>query len=144
MWRGIKLLKTHTVALPTLALFPVVIAIWSLSALISHYGASQLPLWFGGMGVGILLGMWSVRRLSVTTDGQQLTISGDVIPLLLSLAIFVVRFGIEAASEIVPTFSGSALCMGLECVAAVIAGAFWGRLIAFIKIARRNARPTRD
>lgn len=133
LWGGIKTLKTHRVSWKEIAVMPIVMLLWSFYAM---YG--RLSIWALAIAAGIALGRLTIRRLILQFDRKRnlLQVSGDVWPLILSMTIFSLRYGIGVFDALHPESSDGFIRLAAELAATVVSGMFLGRLAGYWKRSR--------
>jgi len=95
LWLGIINLRERTLVLRLLFAFPLVMLVLSVSNSIGTSAPPELALadWLCCAAVGISIG-WSLAQkpLAVDPKAGRITLSGSVVPLIVSLSIIVLRY----------------------------------------------------
>lgn len=144
---GASQMRTRAVDLTRLTLMPVAMSILSLWSIGTAFGRSPhialaVGTWFAGLVVVLLLaGAWP-RRTALAFDARTraVTVPGSVMPLLLILAIFVLRYGVNVELAMAPQLAGNAdYAATVGTIYGLCSGVFAGRAWRLVQ----SARPSR-
>ncbi|NGX51169.1 MAG: hypothetical protein K1060chlam2_01029 [Chlamydiae bacterium] len=140
LWIGWRARRSYVASWKTLLIMPTILFVWSIYRAFSHFEVVSISLWAVSITIGIVLGALTTRRLDLRFDKRRrvVEIAGNWTPLLLSLSIFSLRYFLGATYVLHPELAGSAILMGVECIATVISGTFTGRLIGYWQRAKES------
>lgn len=100
---GAAQLRTREVGLRRLTIVPIAMTVLSASGLLSAFGASlpAVGAWLGGLAAALTLGARWVAARGIVPSARPgvLKVSGSVVPLLLILALFAIKYfvGVQLA-----------------------------------------------
>jgi hypothetical protein len=134
---GLKARRTHTVPLALPLAIPALFFIWSLTSFFSRFGteAKLIVLWVLFLTAGSLLGFRYIVRLPLqfADEKRMVTMPGSLLPLLLSLTIFTLKFSSGVIGGYFPHLNGSVAFLVMELIAATALGFFAGRGIGCLR-----------
>jgi hypothetical protein len=134
--RGFKALRSGTAPLSKLALVPLIFAGWGIAHLISDplVGWSSAIVWMTGALVGVMGGVFIASRSRFIVDpvANTVMLPGSVVPLLLIIVTFVVKFwlGVELATVTDVASLGMFVLID-AAVSGAVAGVFAGRFLTY-------------
>ncbi|MEG9883625.1 MAG: DUF6622 family protein [Hyphomicrobiales bacterium] len=132
--RGIKMLRTRQTTIERQALMPVIFSIWSLWSIATELSA--LEFGFGGFlvgaaaGFGSGFGLYSAigYRTSYSKASGLLECPGSIMPLIMILTAFCLKYGISVFLALHQDSAHSnAFCFLYGAIGGVVSGMFWGR-----------------
>lgn len=126
---GLRMMKPRQVSARQLAMLPLVMTVYSLVSLYASFGAQPilLPAWGSGVAMALGLGYWLINPRGVQYDSttQMFTLPGSVLPMLLMLAIFAVKFVTGFAAAQVPMLLADPQFVGMmSLVSGLLSGGF--------------------
>lgn len=122
---GVRRLKTRELPVAGALVPTAAFLIWSIVgahtfAVTAGY-AVALAAWLGGAAVGAITGVAMPEARGERLPGRRVLQPGSVLPLILYLGVFVVRFACGAWGAIVPAQAITATAVGVAVGAAVMA-----------------------
>jgi hypothetical protein len=139
--RGFKALKSGTAPLSKLALIPLIFAGWGIAHLIFDplVGWSSAIAWMAGALVGVMGGVFIASRSRFIVDpvANTVMLPGSVVPLLLIIVTFAVKFwlGVELATVTDVASLGMVVLID-AVVSGAVAGVFAGRFFTYWRALR--------
>ncbi|HSW73001.1 MAG TPA: DUF6622 family protein [Chlamydiales bacterium] len=131
---GIKSRKTQVLPLKVLFIMPIVFTVWSFYSFTARYNSMGIGLlWALCIGVGSAIGSGIVQRMALRFDKENKLVEmpGSLLTLILSLSIFITKFGLGMAYSMNPEWIGKLLFF--EFSTTIITGVFIGRLVGVLK-----------
>jgi hypothetical protein len=134
--RGFKALRSGTAPLSKLALIPLIFAVWGIAHLLSDplVGWSSAVAWITGALVGVAGGVFIASRSRFIVDpiANTVMLPGSVVPLLLIIVTFAVKFwlGVEFAT-VTDVASLGVFVLIDAVVSGAVAGVFAGRFFTY-------------
>lgn len=130
---GIEALKTHTVPIYRLFIFPVIFFVWGFYSLMQKCGNSfDFFIWIFSLCAGIGIGWLLFRHLILKIDRQNslVTFAGSYSLLILIVTIFCVKyfFGFMHATSLF-SYAADVIQKAEIIVSGVITGIFIGRVV---------------
>ena len=139
---GIKATKPNILPLWRIAVMPLIFVIWSIYSI--YYKCIYCPkffgIWFVALIFGILIGHLISMRLKSNIDSEKLIhMPGSLIPLLLSMMFFVLKYGLGVTYSLYPVMKGDLILLNFDLLlSGLISGIFCGRfscvLYKYIKV----------
>ena len=131
VWKGLRARKIHIISWKDMLVFPLVMLGWSFYSAYQNYDVTSLLFWILSLAAGIAMGPLTMRGQSFRFDKEkkQVELSGSWVPLVLMLSIFAVRYYLGASYGMHPELKGALSLFTVECLAALIAGIFFGRFL---------------
>jgi hypothetical protein len=122
---GVRRLKTRELPVMVALVPTVAFLIWSVVgahafAVTAGY-AVALAAWLAGAAIGAITGLAMPEPRGERLPGRRVLQPGSVLPLILYLGVFVVRFACGAWAAIVPAQAITATAIGIAIGAAVMA-----------------------
>lgn len=138
---GIKSMHSGTVPLWRLGVLPLVFITWSLYSVYSKCGlcSQQVIFWLIPALLGVLAGYATVYREKCSINAQtgELFVPGSVVPLVLSLVFFCIKYGLGVTYALNAAMRGDLRLLAVDLIASgLISGISLGRFIAFAKAYR--------
>jgi hypothetical protein len=132
---GVRMMKPRQVSARQLTMLPLVMTSYSLVSLYASFGAQSilLPAWGAGVAIALAIGRWLISPANVRYDTrtQRFSLPGSVLPLLLMLSIFGVKFVIGFAAAQVPMLMTDPQFVGmLSLISGLLSGGFLVRCLA--------------
>jgi hypothetical protein len=134
--RGFKALRGGTAPLSKLALVPLIFAGWGIAHLISDplVGWSSAIAWITGALVGVTVGVFIASRSRFIVDPVSNTVMlpGSVVPLLLIIVTFAVKFWLGVELATVTDIASLGMFVLIDAVVSgAVAGVFAGRFFTY-------------
>jgi hypothetical protein len=136
--RGAKAMHANTAPLSRLAIIPLIFAGMGIAHLLHSplAGWSDGIMWIAGLLAGIAAGIFQASRTRFIVDpvARTVMLPGSLVPLMLILATFAVKFwlGFEMATTLDMASLATYTLIG-AAVSGVIAGMFAGRWLTYWK-----------
>jgi hypothetical protein len=142
---GARLARTSRIGVVRLAIVPVVMAGWSLSALAQAFGTGSpaLVVWAALVAGAIVVALRLPMRRDVqySPSDRSFTVPGSLAPLALMMTIFFMRYAVAVSLAIRPEWAHDAtFALGLGALSGCVSGAFVLRALRIARTARA-ARP---
>lgn len=134
--RGVQARRPRVVAVMQLAVWPIIMTLWSSSTLWLHVASSTATVlaWALAMGVGAGFGHLSVRHRQVRADHQlrRIALPGDTSLLPLVLAIFCLKYAFGYLAARNPGLWQDPVFYYTDIiVSGMIAGIFLGKCLGY-------------
>jgi len=132
---GMESLKKRKVYLWRLAILPIVFIAWSLYSLKGRM-IFALVLCSCAWFIGILFGRRFVKNLGIKIDPRtrEIVIPGSVVPLLISLGFFMIKYGFGVSYALNPALKASIIFVGCDAVASgIFSGFSFGRFLQILR-----------
>jgi len=134
---GVLQLRTHHASRTRLVVAPVVLALYSLWATCSAFGAEAAPAWLAGL-VLVLLAARALparRPAALAADGQ-IVLAGSAAPLLLMWSLFGLRYVMAVTLVFHPAWAHSAaMVVGVAALYGSLSGLFAARALRVLQSA---------
>lgn len=133
---GTQALKKRSASLHRLAIMPTVLTFFSSEVSLYRNTGLQLLIWFVAWSAGIAIGFALIQRLRVSIDKETglIMVPGSIVPLVLSLVFFVVKYAFGISYALNPILKSDGMITGCDmALSGIIAGISVGR---FFKIRR--------
>ena len=141
VYRGLVALRARDITVRKLFAIPLVMLVLSLQdiALKFGLGASVLAAWGGAMAVGALLvWTWGGGRISAGPTPGSLRIAGSRAPLVMMLAVFVLKYALSVTLVVQPQVLHEGAFVFAACgLLGLFNGYFAGRLARDLAACRR-------
>lgn len=139
LYRGLQATRTRESALWRALLLPLVMCALSVTGLLQGLATHALA---SGLGtLALLIAAWlgfhgqAARRISVDRAGRRLVVPGSWQPLLLTVSIFVVKYGAAVMQALHPTLASQPwFTLPLALVYGAFAGLFAGRMLRIMHL----------
>jgi hypothetical protein len=140
IYRGVSALSERPLLAGNVLPLPVILTVWGLVSMYNRYGNDfgVMACWAFGYIAAFVIGCLSVTQNAVRGTREAPRQAGSVVPLLLILSIFVVKYSVEVSFGFHPEIVGASPVS--NCVALVyggLAGLMAGRVLRFFERARR-------
>jgi len=141
---GASRLRAQRVSRPRLLLLPLVLCalgLWSTASNFAPAGAA-LAVWAAAFAAGLLLGWRLPLPAGLRWDAarRQLQLPGSVLPLLLILTIFTLRYTGTVSLVLHPDWRASAaVALPMATAYGAIAGTLLGRVLGLLRATRAAA-----
>lgn len=147
VWRGVAELRGREIALRRMFMLPLVMLVLSLHdiALKFGVGATVLAAWMTAFAAAALLS-WRFGRVRVASGSApgRVRVAGSVVPLLLMLSIFTLKYVTSVLLAVRPDLADQGMVVMAVCAMfGVFNGYFLGRLLRDVGLtpaARFNRR----
>ena len=123
------------VPLYRMAIMPLIFVAWSLVTLYSKQ-TMAIALWPLFLGVGSWVGYTLIARIGATINKEKLLVSmpGSVVPLLLSISFFLVKYCLGVSYALDPGLKSNILVSAFSSsVSGIISGMSVGRFLNVIQ-----------
>lgn len=138
--RGVVALRERETTLKKLCIIPAIMLPVALLDIARKFGLDGLPL--SAWGLAVVAAMWAVwslggRRIAAGSTPDTVRVGGSVMPLLLMLLIFAVKYATTVMLVVSPALLHGAAVTAAAC--ALMGGAngwFFGRLLRDVADAR--------
>jgi hypothetical protein len=145
IYRGSAALSERPLLAGNVLPLPVVLTGWGAVSMVNRYGSDVGVMLCWGLGY---IALFAIGYVSVTQNGVRGTreaprLAGSVVPLLLILSIFIVKYSVEVSFGFHPEIVGTSPVS--NCVALLyggLAGLMGGRVLRFFDRARKLPRAT--
>ena len=132
---GATMMQTRTISIKRLTIFPVVMIVYSFSSALLSFGAKPLYsfTWVAGLAAVVLLGRGFMRPAQVRylADRDSFEVSGSIVPLLLMLSIFGLKYVVGVLNIQAPMLIADPMVAATVCaVLGMKSGAFLARSLA--------------
>ncbi len=132
---GVSMMKTRIVSVKRLTITPVVMIIYSFSSTLLSFGAKPLYsfAWLTGLAAVLFLGKVFMRTVGVRylVEEDCFEVPGSIVPLLLMLAIFCLKYAIGVLSVTAPMLVADPETAALlSLIMGMLSGAFLARSLA--------------
>lgn len=129
---GLKARNARTIPVKNLLIAPIIFLAW---ACYSAYIAPDLHIvnWTLRMLGGAWLGWALIQRVQLRFDKEKMTVQlpGSWQPLILSMAIFSIRYFLGATYATEPTWTNHPTLLMLDSLVTTLSGIFIGRLLGY-------------
>ena len=147
VWRGVAELREREIAMPRMFVLPLVMLILSLHDIARKFGfdATAFIAWTTAFAAATLLA-WRFGRMRVAPGSApgRVRVAGSVIPLVLMLSIFTLKYLTSVLLAVRPDLAGQPTVAAAVCAMfGVFNGYFLGRLLRDVGLtpaARFNRR----
>jgi hypothetical protein len=134
--RGFKALRSRTAPLHKLAIVPLIFAGWGIAHLITDplVGWAAAIAWMTGALVGVMGGVLIASRSRFIVDpvANTVMLPGSVLPLLLIIVTFAVKFWLGVEFATVTDVSSLEMAVLIDAVVSgAVAGIFGGRFFTY-------------
>jgi hypothetical protein len=138
---GVRLARTSRVGLLRVAIVPVVMAGWSLSALAQAFGTGSpaLVVWAALVAVAIVVAVRLPLRRDVqySPSDRSFTVPGSLAPLALMMTIFFMRYAVAVSLVIRPQWAhDTTFALAVGALSGCVSGAFVLRALRIARVAR--------
>lgn len=142
---GVSQMRQRTVGLRRTTVLPLVFVAWSLAGVVGTFGhqAAALLAWAAGVSTALALlhGRVDIRRVRYVASTRQFELPGSVWPLVLMLAIFVLKFAVAVALILQPELhQASRFALGVSAACGFFSGAFLARAVALWPLVQQHPR----
>jgi len=131
VWRGVAELREREIAMARMFVLPLVMLVLTLHDIARKFGldATALAAWTTAFVLAALLA-WRFGRVRVLpgTAPGRVRVAGSVIPLLLMLSIFTLKYATSVLLAVRPELAGEAAA-GVCALFGVFNGYLFGRLL---------------
>ena len=131
VWRGVAELREREIAMPRMFVLPLVMLVLSLHDIARKFGldASVLAAWTTTFAAAALLA-WRFGRPRVSPGSApgRVRVAGSVIPLVLMLSIFAVKYLTSVLLAVRPDLAGQ-MAASVCAMFGIFNGYFLGRLL---------------
>lgn len=143
---GTMQMRTRSVTRVRLLLIPTAMTIYSLVNLELAYHGQVMPLvaWVAGVGVALLVNQWIKAPGNVRHDPLTgvFHVPGSVVPMILMLSIFALKFVIAINKVLSPELAGSlGFIAGTSLFSGMLSGTFTARALQTWQARSRSAAP---
>ena len=133
VWRGVAELREREIAMPRMFVLPLVMLILSLHDIARKFGfdATAFIAWTTAFAAATLLA-WRFGRMRVAPGSApgRVRVAGSVIPLVLMLSIFTLKYLTSVLLAVRPDLAGQPAVAAAVCAMfGVFNGYFLGRLL---------------
>lgn len=141
VFRGVLALREREVSLPRLTIIPAVMLVLALQSIASRYGLASLAMaaWLLATAA-MALQRWTfgASRIQAGAEPGTLRMGGSWAPLLLMLAVFVIKYALAVVQAVRPQLAqGAGFAMTACCLLGLCNGVFIGQLARDVAAARR-------
>lgn len=131
VWRGVSELREREIAMPRMFVLPLVMLILSLHDIARKFGldATALSAWTTAFAAAALLA-WRFGRVRVSAGSApgRVRVAGSVMPLVLMLSIFAVKYATSVLLAVRADLAGQ-VAASVCAMFGVFNGYFLGRLL---------------
>lgn len=133
VWRGVAELREREIAMPRMFVLPLVLLILSLHDIARKFGfdATAFIAWTAAFAAAALLA-WRFGRVRVAPGSApgRVRVAGSVVPLVLMLSIFTLKYVTSVLLAVRPDLAGQPMVVAGVCAMfGVFNGYFLGRLL---------------
>lgn len=133
VWRGVAELREREIAMPRMFVLPLVMLVLSLHDIARKFGldATALSAWMTAFAAAALLA-WRFGRMRVAPGSApgRVRVAGSVVPLVLMLSIFTLKYVTSVLLAVRPDLAGQPTVAAAVCAMfGVFNGYFLGRLL---------------
>jgi uncharacterized integral membrane protein len=141
--RGWMSTRARDGSLGALFILPVIMLAIGLQGMVSRFGVEAMP-WGAWLAAFIVFGFggWlTVRQNAVAATEKGLRLAGSYWPLVIILAIFILRYFSEVIRALNPEMMQEPLAVGLvSALYGTVTGMFLGRLARIVSLYRASRR----
>jgi hypothetical protein len=138
---GLSQMRTQIKSRKRVFILPIVMLVLSFLGVLSAFGRDAMPIaaWaLGYIGLATLMGYGLADGGSAyTAETKQFTVAGSVIPLVLMMGIFLLKYFVGASMAMKAGFvTDAAFPIIISLLYGVFSGAFAGRALRLLKLVK--------